>query len=79
MTIRLTIDDIKLPVRPSEGHKGSFGRVLVIGGSQGMSGAVCLSATAALRGGAGLVTAAVPESIQDVVASLDRFRHSRGN
>ena len=57
--------------RPANSHKGTFGRVLLIGGSKGMSGAACLAATAALRGGAGLVFAAIPESIQGIVASFE--------
>ncbi len=44
-----------LPPRPSRAHKGTFGRVLVIGGSVGMSGAAYFTAKAALRAGAGLV------------------------
>jgi ADP-dependent NAD(P)H-hydrate dehydratase len=63
--------NIPLPKRPPDGHKGIFGRVLVIAGSPGMSGAACLSATAALRSGTGLVTVAVPESIQPVVAAFE--------
>ena len=58
-----------LPGRPENGHKGTFGKVLIIGGSVGMSGAVCLSSVSALRSGSGLVTAAIPRSIQMVVAS----------
>lgn len=50
-------------------HKGHFGHVLVIGGSRGMVGAACLAARAALYGGAGLVTLAVPRSLQDVAAA----------
>lgn len=61
----------KLPPRAADSHKGDFGRALVVGGSRGMSGAVALAGLAALRGGAGLVTLAVPGSIQDVVASLE--------
>jgi len=57
-----------LPPRPTDSNKGSFGRVLVVAGSRGMSGAAVLSASAALRGGAGLVYLAVPSSIQPVVA-----------
>jgi len=60
-----------LPQRAAESHKGDYGRALVIGGSQGMSGAVMLAGMAALRGGAGLVTLAVPSSIQDVVAGFE--------
>ena len=59
------------PVRDDQSNKGDFGRVLVIAGSRGMSGAACLAATAALRGGAGLVTAAIPEGIQSIVASFE--------
>jgi len=55
--------------RPSDSHKGMFGRVLVVAGSRGMSGAAILCSSAALRGGAGLVTAAVPESTWHVVAA----------
>ena len=58
-----------LPERLENGHKGTFGKVLIIGGSVGMSGAVCLSSVSALRSGSGLVTAAIPRSIQMVVAS----------
>ena len=60
----------KLPPRSLTSHKGDFGRVLLIGGSRGMSGAVALAGLAALRSGAGLVTLAVPEVCLDVVASL---------
>lgn len=45
----------KIPKRPADSHKGSFGRVLVVGGSLGMSGAAYFSAKAAYRMGAGLV------------------------
>jgi NAD(P)H-hydrate epimerase len=58
-----------LPTRPPDSHKGSFGRILVVAGSRGMSGAAVLCATAALRGGAGLVRIAVPEGIQPLVAA----------
>jgi len=58
-----------LPVRPGEAHKGDFGRVLVIAGSRGMVGAACLTASAALRAGAGLVRLAVPECLWDVAAT----------
>jgi NAD(P)H-hydrate epimerase len=49
-------------------HKGVFGHVAVVAGSRPMSGAAVLAARAALRSGAGLVTAAVPANIQRVVA-----------
>jgi ADP-dependent NAD(P)H-hydrate dehydratase len=58
-----------LPPRPADSNKGSFGRILIIAGSRGMSGAAVLCASAALRGGAGLVKAAVPAEIQPIVAA----------
>jgi NAD(P)H-hydrate epimerase len=47
-----------VPARPRSGHKGTFGHVLVVGGSPGRTGAAWLAATAALRTGSGLVTIA---------------------
>lgn len=58
----------KLPPRPRDGHKGTFGTVLVVAGSEGMAGAAILSATSALRGGAGLVRVAVPRALQAPLA-----------
>jgi NAD(P)H-hydrate epimerase len=58
-----------LPPRRPDSHKGDFGRVLVVAGSRGMSGAAILSGTAALRGGAGLVRVALPEGILPLVAA----------
>ncbi len=52
-----------LPPRPADGHKGLFGRVLVIGGNETMLGAPVLAGTAALRMGSGLVQIAVPKSM----------------
>lgn len=48
-----------LPMRPAAGHKGLFGRVLVVGGNQEMIGAPILAGTAALRAGSGLVQVAM--------------------
>jgi ADP-dependent NAD(P)H-hydrate dehydratase len=59
----------KLRPRPADGHKGTFGRVLVIAGSRGMSGAAVLCGSAALRGGAGLVQVAVPGDVLPTVAA----------
>ena len=56
-----------LAPRARDAHKGSFGHLLVFAGSEGKSGAAILAARAALRAGAGLVTAAVPESLLAVV------------
>jgi NAD(P)H-hydrate epimerase len=61
----------KLLPRAADSHKGDYGRVLVVGGSRGMSGAPALAGKAALRSGAGLVTLAVPRSIQATVASFE--------
>ena len=59
-----------LPDRPREGHKGLFGRVLVVGGNDGMIGAPVLAGTAALRMGSGLVQIAVPRSILPYALSI---------
>ncbi|UCC68854.1 MAG: NAD(P)H-hydrate dehydratase [Armatimonadota bacterium] len=58
---------VLLPRRTRSAHKGDFGRVLVIAGSVGMTGAACLCADAALRVGAGLVTVGCPASINDIL------------
>jgi NAD(P)H-hydrate epimerase len=50
----------RLPARRADAHKGTFGTVLVLAGSDGMLGAAILCARGALRGGAGLVRAALP-------------------
>ena len=59
-----------LPPRPTEGHKGIFGRVLVVGGNDGMIGAPVLAGTAALRMGSGLVQIAVPRAILPYALSI---------
>ncbi len=56
--------------REVNANKGKFGHVLVVGGSYGTAGAPSMAALAALRSGAGLVTAAVPEVVADTVASI---------
>jgi NAD(P)H-hydrate epimerase len=61
----------KMRVRPVDGHKGTFGKVLVVGGSIGFSGAPALAGRASLRGGAGLVRVAVPKGIQPIIAAID--------
>ena len=57
-----------LPVRPSDAHKGSFGRTMVVAGSLNYIGAAYLAGSAATRVGSGLVTIALPASIQMAVA-----------
>jgi ADP-dependent NAD(P)H-hydrate dehydratase len=59
----------RLPPRKPDGHKGTYGRVLVIAGSRGMTGAAVLCGSGALRGGAGLVQVACPADVQPVVAA----------
>jgi len=58
-----------LPPRPLNAHKGTFGKVLIVGGSANYVGAPCLAAAAAYRIGAGLVTLAVPQRIYPLVAA----------
>lgn len=60
-----------LAPRPMASHKGDYGRALVIGGSRGMAGAIALAGIATLRGGAGLVTLAIPESCAETVAQFE--------
>jgi ADP-dependent NAD(P)H-hydrate dehydratase len=59
----------RLARRAADSNKGSYGKVLVVAGSRGMSGAAVLCGSGALRGGAGLVTVAVPEEILPIVAA----------
>ena len=61
----------KLKPRPTDAHKGNFGKVCIIAGSRGMSGAAALAGRAALRAGAGLVRVATPSSILPIVAAIE--------
>lgn len=66
------IKDIpKLKPRPVDAHKGDFGKVCIIAGSVGMSGAAALAGRAALRAGAGLVRVATSQSALPIVASIE--------
>ncbi|MEW6184522.1 MAG: NAD(P)H-hydrate dehydratase, partial [Thermodesulfobacteriota bacterium] len=56
-----------IPRRPPEGHKGSYGHVLVLAGSKGKTGAATLTCLGALRVGAGLVTLGIPESLNPIM------------
>ena len=55
--------------RPPDSHKGSFGRLAIVAGSRGKSGAAILAARGALRAGAGLVTVFCAESLEPVVVT----------
>ena len=61
-----------IPARPPESHKRASGVVLVVAGSRSMTGAAALTARAAYRAGAGLVTVAVPRSVLPVVEGAIR-------
>ncbi|MFC1635293.1 NAD(P)H-hydrate dehydratase [Planctomycetota bacterium] len=61
----------KLKPRAVDGHKGDYGKVCIIAGSVGMSGAAALAGRAALRAGAGLVRVATPKSVLPIVASIE--------
>ena len=61
----------KLKPRAIDAHKGDFGKVCIIAGSIGMSGAAALAGRSALRAGAGLVRVATPRSVLPVVASTE--------
>ena len=71
MNIRSLNDETALaliPPRQAESHKGDYGKILLLCGSRGFTGAAALAATGALRSGAGLVYVAVPESIYAIEA-----------
>jgi len=61
----------KLKPRAVDAYKGDFGKVCIIAGSIGMSGAAALAGRAALRAGAGLVRVATPKSVLPIVASIE--------
>ena len=69
----VTLDDetvaMLIPERPERGHKGTFGKLLVIAGSLDYAGAGLLVCRGAGRAGAGLVTLAIPESLQPLFAA----------
>lgn len=67
----MTKKDVKrlLPARKAESHKGDYGKILLLCGSRGYTGAAALSARAALRTGAGLAYLGVPESIYAIMAA----------
>jgi len=62
------IEPHELPVRVPDTNKGTYGKVLVIGGSRGKTGAAAMAGQAALRAGAGLVTVATAQSVLPIIA-----------
>jgi NAD(P)H-hydrate epimerase len=64
----ITVNDIYIPERESESYKWDYGRVLIVAGSVGYTGAPLMASKAALRTGSGLVFLAVPESIYEIAA-----------
>jgi hydroxyethylthiazole kinase-like uncharacterized protein yjeF len=68
----LTPDDVRrmLPRRPADAHKGRTGHLLVVGGSPGKTGAAAMTATAALRVGAGRVTVGTAAALNPVMETL---------
>jgi len=63
-----TPDGFRLPARPRDGHKGTFGTVAVLAGSQGYTGAAYLTSMGAARAGAGIVRLMVAQSIYPILA-----------
>lgn len=68
----------KLQSRPAYSHKGSFGKILLIAGSEGMSGAAILAGKAASRSGAGLVHMAYPISLDVIISTqvVEAVKHT---
>ena len=64
-----TIENVRqwLPARPLDAHKGTFGKALIVAGSVNYTGAALLSASAAVRTGAGLVTLAIPNILHPAI------------
>ena len=69
--MQIVSDIPKLEPRGIDGHKGDYGKVCIIAGSVGMSGAAALAGRAALRAGAGLVRVATPKSVLPIVAAIE--------
>ena len=66
--IPVTKESVSLPRRRPDSHKGDYGKILIVGGSVGYTGAPNLAAAAAVRSGAGLVYLGVPQAIWTVCA-----------
>jgi ADP-dependent NAD(P)H-hydrate dehydratase / NAD(P)H-hydrate epimerase len=68
MNIQSIVKKLK---RPATAHKGTFGRVFILAGSRGLTGAAHLAGMAALRSGAGLVTIGIPDAVYLVIAKRE--------
>ena len=68
--MKTTLTPPPLPERFADAHKGSFGHVLVVAGSKGMTGAAALCALAAMKSGAGLTTVAAPAALLPFIIPL---------
>lgn len=68
----LTPEDLPnlIPPRPVSGHKGTFGKAVILAGSRGMAGAAAFAANACIKAGAGLTTLLCRESILSIVQTL---------
>ncbi len=55
-----------LPIHPLDGHKGTLGKLFIIAGSEGLTGAACMTANAATRSGIGLCYLGIPSSLNDI-------------
>ena len=67
-TVGLDLLKPALPQRQLDGHKGTFGKLLIVGGAVGYTGAPYLTASAAVRTGCGLVSLGVPKTIWPIEA-----------
>ena len=64
----LNLENLQIPDRSDYSHKGSFGKALMIGGSQSMHGAITMAAKAAYLSGIGTLTLMIPNCISDIIA-----------
>ena len=69
----LETKDIQIPLRDNHSHKGTFGKALMIGGSQSMHGAITMACQACYRSGIGTLTCMIPDCIQKIVGQKMEF------
>lgn len=68
--VTLKPGDVRLPIRKRDGHKGTFGKVLVVGGYENMPGAAIMSAKAALHSGCGMIRVCSQRQNRDIILSM---------